>query len=299
MIVSAIHGIGNRFEGSDKLAAAWLPAMNSGLHEAGFPRIDPGDFTLIFFGGIFRPLGDVAATRGREGGAPGREDEEWVAQMLVEYNKEAARLSKANSAGEDEKGEDPRIQPPVDAPGETSRGRTPAAIKAVLLQLSKSRFFKALGPAKLLRSDLAEVRRFLHDEKIKAAVLERFEREFLPGTNVVVGHSLGSVVAYEALCRNPDWKVDTFVTLGSPLGIRTLVFDALTPKPKHGVGAWPNVRRWVNIADAGDIVALEKNLKNLFGDVNDVPVYNGWHAHDVLIYLTAAQTGRAIGEAQP
>jgi hypothetical protein len=298
MKVAAVHGIGNRFEGTDKLAAEWLPALNSGLKEAGFPRIDAKDFTLIFFGSIFRPLNETAPTRGRGNAHKTDEkDEEWVAKMLVEYNKEAASLSAENHSGNDEKGEDPRIQAPFDAPGETSRGRTPGTIQAALRQLSKSRFFKALGPDKVLVSDLAEVRKFLHNAEIKAAVLERFEREIQPGTNVVVGHSLGSVVAYESLCRRPEWKVDTFVTLGSPLGIRNLVFDALTPKPMHGVGAWPNVRRWVNISDKGDIVALEKNLKNFFGNVSDVTVYNGWHAHSVLTYLTASQTGRAIGEA--
>src|SRR5205085_2085252 len=114
-------------------------------HEAGFPRVDAGAFTLIFFG-IFRPLSGTEPSRGRKGDQPGEEDKEdkaWVAQMLAKYNKEAARLSKVNLSGQDEKGEDPRIQPPADAPGETSRGRTPSSVQAVLRQLSKSRFFKA------------------------------------------------------------------------------------------------------------------------------------------------------------
>ena len=50
----------------------------------------------------------------------------------------------------------------------------------------------------------------------------------------MVGHSLGSVVAYEALCAHPEWPVRALVTLGSPLGIRNLIFDRLVPAPAAG-----------------------------------------------------------------
>jgi hypothetical protein len=292
MKVAVIHGIGNRFEGYETIAAAWLPAMNSGLREAGFPIIEKPDFTPIFFGSIFRPN----EARGSETTLSAN-DEEWIREMLLEFNREAARLADLNRSDEDAKGEDPRVQSPGDSRRgeELTRGRTPQGLQAILKQLSKSRFFKALGPERLLLADLREVRRYLHEPEIKAAVLARFEECIHAETRVLVGHSLGSVVAYEGLCKHPEWKIRTLVTLGSPLGIRTLVFDALTPKPSNGRGAWPNVRDWVNIADKGDIVALEKELSDFFGPVEDVPIYNGWAAHDVRRYLTAKETGQAIG----
>src|SRR5207249_10502663 len=70
--------------------------------------------------------------------------------------------------------------------------------------------------------------------------LFRSEERISPATRVVIGHSLGSIVAYEALCKHPEWQIDTFVTLGSPLGIQRLVFDALVPRPEGGHGAWPH-----------------------------------------------------------
>ena len=77
----------------------------------------------------------------------------------------------------------------------------------------------------------------------------------------VIGHSLGSVVAYEYLCRYQPASVELLVTLGSPLGIPNLVFDRLTPAPSSGAGAWPGaVADWVNVADPDDIVALRKHL---------------------------------------
>ena len=82
---------------------------------------------------------------------------------------------------------------------------------------------------------------------------------------MVIGHSLGSVVAYEYLCHDRPASVELLVTLGSPLGIPNVVFDKLTPAPVGGAGAWPGmVAAWVNVADPDDIVALRKDLAPLF-----------------------------------
>ena len=77
-------------------------------------------------------------------------------------------------------------------------------------------------------------------------------------TRVVVGHSLGSVVAYEALCEyraRAGGYGPALVTLGSPLGIPNLAFDRLDPAPTAGVGCgrarkgrrgrmWPTLLMW-------------------------------------------------------
>ncbi|MET9761358.1 hypothetical protein ABZ016_20235 [Streptomyces sp. NPDC006372] len=75
---------------------------------------------------------------------------------------------------------------------------------------------------------------------------------------VLLAHSLGSVVAYEALSRDSGLHVELLVTLGSPLAMRTVVFDRLIP-PLQGRGSKPpGVVEWVNIADLGDPVAVPK-----------------------------------------
>jgi hypothetical protein len=115
-------------------------------------------------------------------------------------------------------------------------------------------------------------------------------------TRVMIGHSLGSVVAYECLCAHPEWPVTTLVTLGAPLGIANLIFDRLRPPPVDGLGAWPGkVRRWFNIADGGDVVALVKDLRSRFGSrVENLRIHNGATAHAIRPYLTARETGDAI-----
>ncbi|MEV0994113.1 hypothetical protein [Nonomuraea sp. NPDC050202] len=86
---------------------------------------------------------------------------------------------------------------------------------------------------------------------------------------VVIAHSLGSVVAYEALWANPDLEVDLLMTLGSPLGMRNVIFERLLPAPVNGRGERPKgVRRWVNIADKDDIAAIPPALAGSFTGVD-------------------------------
>jgi hypothetical protein len=161
--------------------------------------------------------------------------------------------------------------------------------------LSHSAFFVDCSEH-LLISDARQVRRYFKENRIRSAARDRVAACVTSDTRVIVAHSLGSVVAYEALCANPHWPDIVLVTLGSPLGIRNLVFDLLEPSPIYSQGHWPqSVKKWTNIADRGDIVALSKNLAPLFeGFITDILVNNGAKAHDVRPYLTAKETGHAI-----
>ena len=143
---------------------------------------------------------------------------------------------------------------------------------------------------------LKQVGDYLHDQDLRKQIRDRVVKAVDEDTRVLVGHSLGSIVCYETLCQHPEWPVKVFVTLGSPLGIKRLIFDRLDPAPHANLGHWPGrVKKWINIADAGDIVALEKQLNPLFnGLVEDKLVHNGSTAHDAKNYLTAAETGEAI-----
>ncbi|MFI7321313.1 hypothetical protein [Streptomyces venezuelae] len=176
--------------------------------------------------------------------------------------------------------------------------RTPYLVQRALNALSHSAFFAGVSERLLIWS-ARQVRLYFTDAEVRAAVQRRFERCVTPRTEVVVAHSLGTVVAYEGLCAHPQWQDVTFVTLGSPLGIRNLAFDRLVPAPVDGRGHWPEpVKSWTNIADRGDVVPMVKSLAARFGErIVDVAVHNGAKAHDVTGYLTARETGRAVIEA--
>lgn len=96
--------------------------------------------------------------------------------------------------------------------------------------------------------------RYLHHPGIRAKINVGVAKAFTRGVEtVVVGHSLGSVVAYWLLRNEGDengWKVPQFVTLGSPLAVRVFR-EAVAPR-KH-----PRcVQHWFNAMDPGDVVAL-------------------------------------------
>jgi hypothetical protein len=99
-------------------------------------------------------------------------------------------------------------------------------------------------------------------EHVAAVIAERRAR-------VVIAHSLGTIVTYEALHAHPDLNVDLLITLGSPLALPGAVFPSLHPRPSGGTGHRPaNVRRWVNISDYGDPIAILRPFKSFFPDVN-------------------------------
>ena len=63
----------------------------------------------------------------------------------------------------------------------------------------------------------------------------RAERVVGDETRVVVAHSLGTLLSYQALCHHPQWPVHTFVTLGSPLA-SPAIFEHLDPPADRRAG---------------------------------------------------------------
>jgi hypothetical protein len=90
---------------------------------------------------------------------------------------------------------------------------------------------------------------YLNSNTVRDAIDQIVATKVGSSATVVVGHSLGSVVAYNVL-RKKTSDVSLFVTVGSPLGIRT-VRTPLIP-----IGFPTGVRSWYNAYDPRDIVAL-------------------------------------------
>ncbi|GAA2693826.1 MULTISPECIES: GPI inositol-deacylase [Actinosynnema] len=107
--------------------------------------------------------------------------------------------------------------------------------------------------------------------------------------DVVIAHSLGSVVAYETLWAHPDHDVELLITLGSPLAMPGVVAPRLRP----GTNAKPpRVNRWINVADVGDLVALPRTglTPHFTGVEQDIPVTVGnWDFHTATGYLATRE----------
>jgi hypothetical protein len=274
--IVAVHGIGQQFKGTHLLHAEWLPALRDGLQLAGAAFPDDSDLECAFYGDLFRRKGTKAF-----GDPPytARDvTEGWEHHLLDLWWHEAARTDRH-----------------VVSPDALTKFRAPDSIQRALNALSSSRFFAGVGQRTLI-GDLKQVRSYLHNEEIRRQIQSRVVAAVREDTCMLIGHSLGAVVAYEALCAHPEWPVHTFISLGSPLGIRNLIFDRLHPPPEYGIGVWPAcLTRWTNVADQGDVVALVKVLRPQFGErIHDVLIDNGASAHSVIGYLTARKTGDSI-----
>jgi hypothetical protein len=274
--VVGVHGVGQQLKGTNILHSDWLPALRDGLSLAGLSNFPGGDLKCAFYGDLFRPRGVKS----------GRSPLLVASDLSAECDLPLLLALWAQVA---------KNQPEIDGPQDRVKARAPAFAQRALYALSRSRFFAGLSERALI-GDLKQMSAYMNDEHVRAEVQERVVDSIAEDTRVLVGHSLGSVIAYEVLASGACGHVKRFISLGSPLGIPNLVFDRLDPAPRDGRGAWPGgLRVWINVSDIGDAVALEKRLAQRFrGDVVDVLVDNGAKAHDVRPYLTAVETGAAI-----
>ncbi|MFJ3673900.1 hypothetical protein ACIPSE_46440 [Streptomyces sp. NPDC090106] len=276
--VVAVHGIGQQVAGETTMMTKWWPAIADGVRRAGAGGVvSQSDVEMAFFGDVFRPPGELLAVG----------DSVWTAADVEKGFERELLAAWWRAAAES----DPAVVPPE---AQEMLAATPRSVQVALRALSGSRFFAGIA-IRAMVGDMKQVRRYLTDPQVRAVVRGRVLDTLGEDTRVVVAHSLGSVVAYEALCARPGHRVRALVTLGSPLGVRHLIFDRLLPNP----GTWPGDEqlKWTNIADEGDVVALVKDLRPCFGDrVHSVRVDNGAHAHDASAYLTDTWCGRAIAQ---
>lgn len=111
---------------------------------------------------------------------------------------------------------------------------------------------------------------YLAIEGIKRKVNDFISEEIGKEDCVIVGHSLGSVVAYNILrnCTLP--KVKKFITIGSPLGLRSFKDRLEKPiiMPKCILGGW------FNAYDERDYVALQPLNKAHFNIDPAIENYN-------------------------
>lgn len=150
---------------------------------------------------------------------------------------------------------------------------------------------------------LADVNDFLFNQGKRQRMVETVKARLATGGGpfVVIGHSQGSMVVYQALMELGNTvDVSLFVTLGSPLGLPQ-VTDEL--KKWHGkkLPIPPCVKQWVNIARDGDVVCADQTLGDEYKsagkavidlEIDDFDWMPG--AHSVAYYLSYSETRKAV-----
>lgn len=144
---------------------------------------------------------------------------------------------------------------------------------------------------------LAQAWRYLNDPLPRAESRHRFQQALANNTRVVIAHSLGSVVAWEALMRNAQ-NVDTLITIGSPLAMPQVIAHKLQPTPVDGLLGRPAIRRWVNISHVDDWIAHPASLDDhVAGGVEDYLIEHSESPHNVLNYLRSEPLAAAVAQA--
>lgn len=287
--IVCVHGIAQQFKGPETLLHEWRGALRDGMRIAGIatPDLPPDDsIDIAFFGELFR--GDPHQHTPDKGNADQGHGDLPYQLSDIDQGFEADLLRAWAAAALIQDGDK----------GVVKAGWAPHSVQSVAKALLHIPYFAQITD-RLLVGALKQLRMYFTQAPLRAQVKARLAALIQPDTRLVIAHSLGSIVAYEVLCQEGLPATPAFVTIGSPLGLRNLVFERLQPPPSNGTGCWPrHAASWTNIADGHDIVASEKNLAPLFGDrVEDVLVDNGSLAHDIGPYFTAAATGRAVFQA--
>lgn len=236
-----VHGIAQEGRSAEELEQEWLGALNQGL--AGSRSV--GAATVPYYGDKldFWCDPDNAPRDGR------RSD---FNAFAVDFSSEA--IAKAAPAQALEAGSASLATVPYDEDNATRDFQNHRIVTDFVRVLDGALPFIS---ARFISRFLKSVHTYLTVEEARSEidqiVLMGIERS--PGPVTLVGHSLGSVVAYNVLRSRTLPNVKRFITLGSPLAIRA-VADRLPRYP-----APVNVSSWHNYYDEVDIVALNPLLR--------------------------------------
>lgn len=166
----------------------------------------------------------------------------------------------------------------------------------------------------ILKKKLADLYEYYNNEDNYIDLTSRLRdklEEHADKKILLVAHSMGSIIAYDALRmmgrENNNVTIDHFITIGSPLG---LPYVMMKIRDRHHAARTPTiVKRWTNFADRRDPVALDEHLKddfkaNVAGTrVEDNLVLNDWRVkkgtdifHKSYGYLRTPEFSKALAE---
>lgn len=146
-----------------------------------------------------------------------------------------------------------------------------------------------------IRETVADTRRYLEDrDGLAGAARMRVMRvleETADGADglMIIGHSLGSVLAYDVLWqltheRGRPLAVDWFLSVGSPLGTR-FIQRGLLGHDRHGAERYPHrIRRWRNFTAQGDLAALDPHVEDDFRPMINLGLIDSLADHGEPIY---------------
>lgn len=152
--------------------------------------------------------------------------------------------------------------------------------------LTKARAWLGVGPLTdlILSKKLTDLGTYYREPDYRKTLRDLVKKAITDNQHkriTLIAHSMGSIIAYDALRElgrdDVHIRVDNLITIGSPLGLPTV---AIAIHKEWGMLRTPSVvRRWLNFADPRDPVAIDTHLRNDY-DANDQGI---WVEDDVIL----------------
>lgn len=282
-----VHGRDQQGQDPKRLEAIWMGALERGWKTQGLKTPSGLTVSFPFYGNELdklvkqadAPLADEAV----EKGVPGDDEFRRFQREFLKEVQARTRISDEQIEAEQ-------------APDVKERGMTEWEwVQGLLRALDRN--YPELGSAVIERMT-RDVFLYLKRKVVRSTV-NKIVAQYLGETpTVVVGHSLGSIVAYDVLRTDQrKLQVPLYVTVGSPLGVE-LIRKQLAPIkfPKPPVG------KWYNAFDERDVVALYPLDKGNFDvtpaiENNNTVKNHSDNRHSIHGYLDDQAISRRIYEA--
>lgn len=262
-IIIGIHGLGNK-PPADVLKKWWKAAIEEGLEFIGQPH-PLMDFEMVFWADLLYPeLEDPQQTD--------PEHPQFIIEPYYRADKHSTYLPDYTQI--------------------KKRKFLSDQLDKIFLNTAGKVKFSSFS-AYIIRHYFRDLDLYFSSEKIKNsektirdAIRERLISILEKHNNkdiLLIAHSMGSIIALDVL-NNFDVKVDTLVTIGSPLGLAVIRSKVVPPVEENSASPIPHTikRSWFNLADLKDKVALDFDLADDFYDetkhlqVQDFQIYNDY-----------------------
>lgn len=288
-----IHGRSQEDKDAIELKKTWLDALRKGLAVNGLTLpIDEERIRFPYYGDTLRDLcegvpPEQAAKIVVRGAGASADDQQQIATLLRDYYTSLGIT-------------DAQIEAELKAVEPTNvRERGPQNwgwVEAIIRVIDQ----KVPGAGALIALVTNDVHQYLTKDTVRLRIEKGVKEAFDPADeNIVVSHSLGTIVAYtllRKLSKEGGWRVPTLVTVGSPLGIHSIQ-DSL------GAILHPAcVGEWFNASDPNDVVALNPLTPKYFNvnpaiiDKRDVKNWTP-NKHGIIGYLDDKEVAKRIYDA--
>ncbi|HEX9973619.1 MAG TPA: hypothetical protein VGD14_16220 [bacterium] len=296
-IIIGIHGLGNK-PPQKILKKWWKRSIFEGLAAIGQPRFF-FKFELVYWANLLYP--QPLSQKGT-----GKDDPDYLEEPYVPAKKQAPRSpSKVRK----------KILDYLEKQFDRIFLKEDLSIHfASISDLIIRRFFKDLDVYYSQKSIHVGEKDYLVKDVIRDQ-LERVIKKHRKKDILLIGHSMGSIIAYDVLTNSlPEVAIDTFITIGSPLGLPVIMSKIASEQRKKLVKSVrlktpENVtRNWYNCSDLNDKVSFNYSLADDYDQnskqvhvidkivTNDYEINGHRNPHKIYGYLRTPEFSELIQE---